>query len=81
MELMGASNLIPNTSLYRKSKAQRAWFSLKGRRDGVGGCCDAPFNSQVTEEFLNLSFAHCLWMPYVMENDVALDPVDVGLLG
>jgi hypothetical protein len=47
----------------------------------VGGGGHVSFDSQMTEEFLNLSFAHCLWMPYVMENDVALDPVDVGLLG
>lgn len=36
MELLGDSNRIPNTSLYRKSEAQRAWFSLKWHRDSVG---------------------------------------------
>ena len=78
---MGESNSTPNTSRYRKSSAQRAWFSRKGRRDGVGGGGNVPFNGQVAEECLYLWTAHRLWMPLIVEKDEALDPVDIGLLG
>lgn len=80
MELLGDSNRIHNTSLYRKSEAQRAWFSLKWHRDSVGWDGNVSFDSQVAEEFLNLSFPHYLWMLYVKENDGTLDPLDIVLL-
>ena len=42
---------------------------------------ETPFNNQLAEEFLDLRSAHSLWVLLIMENDEALYPVEIGLLG
>jgi len=46
---------------------------------GRGG--DVLVHSQVSEVFFDLGRPHLQPMPFVVEKDVAFDPVDVSLLG
>jgi len=42
---------------------------------------DVLLHSQMGEKSFDFRDAHFLWMPFVMEQDIALDPVDIGLFG
>ena len=39
------------------------------------------FDGEMSEELRNLVFTHLLRMTFSVEEDVAADPIDVGLLG
>jgi hypothetical protein len=59
---------------------------LMEERDRVQGlvpgrCCDAAFEREVAQECGNLRGVHRAGMTLAVEQDVAPDPVDVGLLG
>jgi hypothetical protein len=59
---------------------------LMEERDRVQGlvrgrCCDAAFEREVAQERGNLPGAHRAGMTLAVEQDLAPDPVDVGLLG
>ena len=54
--------------------------------DGVQSCFlgvdgEVFMDGQMGEKFIDFFFAHFLGVTFVMENYVALDPPDVGLLG
>ena len=46
-----------------------------------GGCGDFAFGGEVGDEGANFDFAHVFGVAFFMEEDVAFDPVCVGLLG
>lgn len=47
----------------------------------LGGSGDVALHGQVGQELLDLRFAHFLGVALAVKQDVALDPVHVGLLG
>ena len=47
----------------------------------LGGGGDIAFHSQVGQELLDFPLAHLLGVSLAVEQDVALDPVHIGLLG
>jgi hypothetical protein len=48
---------------------------------GLGGSGYVALHGQVGQEPLDLRFAHFLGVPLAMKQDVAPDPIHVGLLG
>jgi hypothetical protein len=47
----------------------------------LGGGGDAPLNGKMAQESGDFFFAHLSRMPFLVEEDVAPDPIQVGLLG
>jgi hypothetical protein len=47
----------------------------------LGGGGDVPFGCKVGDECLDFGGAHVLWVAFAVEEDVAFDPVFVGLFG
>jgi len=47
----------------------------------LGGCGDVPFNGQVDEEGFDRRLAKLARVTLVVEQDIALDPIEVTILG
>ena len=57
------------------------WEQYSAKRLILSGSSHIALHGQVGQELLNLLFTHLLGVPLVMEQNVAPNPVDVGLLG
>src|ERR1700693_377572 len=55
----------------------------KQRTQGLvlGGRCNVPIASKMSKKFCHFCFRHVARMPFVMEPNEALDPIDIALLG
>jgi len=56
-------------------------FPGTDRQDGVGGSGNVPFDGQVGDEGLDFLRAHVFGVAFVVEEDVARDPVFVCFFG
>jgi hypothetical protein len=64
---------MPRTSRSRKSSAERAWFCVEA--------ASAPLGREVRKVPAELVYAHLPRVALVVEEDEALDCLDVSLLG
>jgi len=47
----------------------------------LGGCGDLELDREMDEELADLDLPHLLWVSFLVEEDVALDPAEIGPLG
>jgi hypothetical protein len=73
----GAECLIP---LAPPATAQRPRNIASGRA-GVGGGCYLLVCGKINNVFLDFGHTHFRRMPFLMIQDIALAPIDIGLFG
>lgn len=66
-----------------ESSPQNFLIEKKQRREGLvlSGSCDVFFYGQVGQEGGDLAFTHFSRVPFLVEEDEAPDPIEVGLFG
>lgn len=76
---LGANDVGGKVNLGLKNVAVEEEDGAEGLILGGGG--DVLFGGEVGDECLDLGRAHVFWVAFVVEEDVAFDPVLVGLFG